>query len=258
MTAILDRLLEFRPDGVPAEVVWPAFEPELFTDEPADPELRRALGIADDEAVLVYAGNAHPSNAAEMRSLYLAVGAVNRAGRRSGSSASDATTSSFLESRAGVDRAPRRPRAAAASLRGAAVLAPRRRPRPAGPRRTRSTTTGFPSKLPEFLASGRPVVLPATNLGRFLDDGEDCVLLRRGDALEIAAAVERLLDDDELASSLGRAGRAFAERSFSWPASARKLPRFYDRVLGGPASAPLDVGRHGSGRRRSPALPRHA
>ena len=67
-------------DGLPAEVVWPAFEPELFTVEPPDPELRRRLGIADDEAVLVYAGNAHRSNAAELRSLYLAVAALNRAG----------------------------------------------------------------------------------------------------------------------------------------------------------------------------------
>src|SRR6185437_16944685 len=47
----------------------------------------------------------------------------------------------------------------------------------------------FPSKLPEFLATGRPVVLPATNLGRFLRDGDECLLLERGDALEIAAAV---------------------------------------------------------------------
>ena len=54
MTVIIDRLLEFRADGVPAEIVWPAYEPELFTDEPADAELRRRLGIADDESVLVY------------------------------------------------------------------------------------------------------------------------------------------------------------------------------------------------------------
>ena len=82
MTAIVDRLLEFQPDGLPAEVVWPAFEPELFTVGPPDSELRRRLGIADGEAVLVYAGNAHRSNAAELRSLYLAVAALNRAGRR--------------------------------------------------------------------------------------------------------------------------------------------------------------------------------
>src|SRR5262249_29529915 len=81
----------------------------------------------------------------------------------------------------------------------------------------------FPSKLPEFFATGRPVVLPATNLGRFVRDGEEAVLLHRGDALEIAAAVERLLDDDDLRLRLGRSAREFAERSFSWSASADKL-----------------------------------
>ena len=131
--------------------------------------------------------------------------------------------------RAGVDLAARRPRAAPAALRGAAVPAPRRRARPAG-RAGPFNDYRFPSKLPEFLATGRPVVLPATNLGRFLDDGEECLLLRRGDALEIAAAVERLLDDDELRARLGRGGRAFAERNFSWPASARKLAALRPRA----------------------------
>jgi 2-polyprenyl-3-methyl-5-hydroxy-6-metoxy-1,4-benzoquinol methylase len=60
------------------------------------------------------------------------------------------------------------------------------------------------------------------------------VLLQRGDALEIAAAVERLLDDDELRRRLGHAARAFAERSFSWPASADKLRRLYERALRAP------------------------
>ena len=36
----------------------------------------------------------------------------------------------------------------------------------------------FPSKLTEFFASGRPVVLPPANIGRFLEDGEECVLLQ--------------------------------------------------------------------------------
>jgi 2-polyprenyl-3-methyl-5-hydroxy-6-metoxy-1,4-benzoquinol methylase len=89
----------------------------------------------------------------------------------------------------------------------------------------------IPSKLPEFLATGRPVVLPATNIGRYLRDGEECVLLRRGDALEIAGTLRRLLSDAQLRQRLGEGARAFAERNFSWTDSARKLKRFYDRVL---------------------------
>src|SRR5262249_41797768 len=94
----------------------------------------------------------------------------------------------------------------------------------------------FPSKLPEFFATGRPVVLPATNLGRFVRDGEEAVLLHRGDALEIAAAVDRLLDDDDLRLRLGRGARACAEGSFSWSASADKLRRLYERALSPPVA----------------------
>src|SRR5262249_56451444 len=93
----------------------------------------------------------------------------------------------------------------------------------------------FPSKLPEFFATGRPVVLPATNLGRFVRDGEEALVLQRGDALEIAAAVERVLDDDGLRVRLARGAREFAERSFSWSASAEKLRHLYERALSPPA-----------------------
>jgi glycosyltransferase involved in cell wall biosynthesis/SAM-dependent methyltransferase len=230
ITAIVDRLLEFQPDGVPAEVVWPAFEPEIFTPDPGEPELRRRLGIADGDAVIVYPGNAHSSNAAEVRSLYLAVAAVNRAGRRLklvrlGRDFVRLFEPELAEIRRHVVHVPLQPRAEVGRyLRLADVLVQ--------PGRVDAFNEyRFPSKLPEFLATGRPVVLPAANVGRFLEDGRECVLLEHGDALEIAAVVERLLDDDVLRATLGRGARAFAERSFSWEASAVKLRSFYDRVL---------------------------
>ncbi len=230
MTVIIDRLLEFRADGVPAEIVWPAYEPELFTDEPADAELRRRLGIADDESVLVYPGNVHDANAAEMRSLYLAVAALNRSGRRVrlvrlGRDFVRFVEPELRELHDHVVHLPLLPRSEVARhMRLAVVLVQPGRPDAFNDYR-------FPSKLPEFFACGRPVVLPETNLGRYVADGEDCVLLRRGDALEIAAAVERILADDELRERLGRGARDFAERTFSWPESAEKLLGLYERAL---------------------------
>ena len=47
----------------------------------------------------------------------------------------------------------------------------------------------FPSKVPEFLASGRPVVLPRTNIGLHLRDRREALLLDLGSAAEIAEAV---------------------------------------------------------------------
>jgi glycosyltransferase involved in cell wall biosynthesis len=231
ITVIVERLLELRPDGVPAEIVWPAYEPELFTPEPGDPELRRRLGLRDDDAVVVYAGNSHPSNAEAMRSLYLAVAAVNRAGRglklvRLGRDYVEFLSSETRHVQEHVVEVPFVPRAEVGRyLRLADVLVQPGRPNDFEEYR-------FPAKLTEFLATGRPVVLPATTLGRSLEDGEECILLRRGDALEIAEAIERVLGDAALSARLGAGARAFAERSFSWPRSARKLRRFYEQLLG--------------------------
>jgi glycosyltransferase involved in cell wall biosynthesis len=243
ITVIMDRLLELKPDGVPAEIVWPAFEPDLFTADPPEPELRRRLGIADGDSVLVYAGNVHPSNAAEMRTLYLAVAALNRAGRPVKLVRLGRDYVQFVERRLKpierhVVRVPTQPRSEVARyMRLADVLVQPGRPDGFNDYR-------FPAKLTEFLATGRPVVLPATNVGRFLQDGEECVLLRRGDALEIAEVVERLLDDDELRARLGEGARSFAERSFSWSESAEKLKRFYESVLG-PVQEPLGLTEEG-------------
>jgi glycosyltransferase involved in cell wall biosynthesis len=106
----------------------------------------------------------------------------------------------------------------------------------------------FPSKLPEFLATGRPVILPHANIGRHLRDEEECILLHDGDGLEIAASVERLLTDAELRDRVGRGGRAFATANFSWRRSAERLKLFYERALDGlapnaPASAAVERNR---------------
>src|SRR5262249_2021521 len=98
----------------------------------------------------------------------------------------------------------------------------------------------FPSKLPEFLATGRPVVLPATNIGLHLRDGEECVLLEDGSALEIAAALQRLFDDPDLSRRLGVAGRRFAQENLSWAKTTTKLLDFYLQITrASPSVEPL-------------------
>lgn len=237
ITVIIEKLLELRPDGVPAEVVWPAYETDLFTPDLGDPELRRRLGIADGEAVVVYAGNSHPSNAEAMRSLYLAVAAVNGAGCplrlvRLGRDYVEFLGPEIRHVKDHVVDVPFVPRSEVGRyLRLADVFVQPGRPNDFEEYR-------FPAKLTEFLATGRPVVLPDASVGRSLKDGEECILLHRGDALEIAAAIERVLGDAPLRAKLGAGARSFAERSFSWPGSARKLRRFYEQVLGGSARTP--------------------
>jgi glycosyltransferase involved in cell wall biosynthesis len=97
----------------------------------------------------------------------------------------------------------------------------------------------LPSKLPDFLAMGRPLILPATNLGLRLRDGIDALLLHRGDATEIADRVAEVLRDNDLADKLGRNARRFAMENFNWQRSASGLDRFYrDSLAAGAIPAP--------------------
>jgi glycosyltransferase involved in cell wall biosynthesis len=229
ITVIIDRLREFAPDGVPTKVVWPAFEDDLFHPQPADPGLRAELGLRESDAIIVYPGNVHASNVREMRSLYLAIALLNRKGRpvrlvRLGEDHVDLLGDELRSAEQYVVHAGSRPhRDVPRYLALADVLVQPGRPDAFNDYR-------FPSKLPEFLAMGKPLILPRSNIGRYLTDGDDALLLERGDALEIAQQVERVLDDPSLATRLEEGARRFAESKFGWDVSAARLAGFYEQL----------------------------
>ncbi len=82
LTAVMDKLFEFKPTDMPGLVFWPGYEEELDWSSLADDRLRNQLGIAEDEYVLVYTGNVHATNVQEVTSLYLAVAFLNSRGIR--------------------------------------------------------------------------------------------------------------------------------------------------------------------------------
>jgi hypothetical protein len=76
VTALMDRLLEFKLSPIPSLVFWPGFD-EQFREPAKDPLDRHRWNA---ENILVYTGNIHDTNAAEVRSLFLAVQALRRNG----------------------------------------------------------------------------------------------------------------------------------------------------------------------------------
>ena len=189
--------------------------------------------------VLVYPGNLHAANRREMFSLYVAVHILRRRGwgvtlLRTGEDFGPGLDVAFQHLRGAVSRElgrlPRREMLALLKL--ADVLVQPGPPDAFNQRR-------LPSKLPEFLAAGRPVVLPRANLGLRLCDGREAVLLDHGHGLEIAAKVDALFREPERAEAIGAAGRAFAEaptcagsgRAPGWRASTPPC-------CSGPAAAP--------------------
>ncbi len=226
VTLIIDRLREFVPANVPAVEIWPAALP-AFAPRPKDHAFRRILGICDTDTVLFYHGNAHASNAAEMLELYRATMLLNESGLRTwliraGRNSPDfeaqipAAARPHLIALGFVKRHGDLPRFMA--LADCFV-----QPGRAGA----FNDYRFPSKLPEFFALGRPVVVPASNLGHALRSGEDAMVLPVADADSIAAAVREIVRVPDLAARLGRGAVAFAQTHFSWPRSTDRLTAFY-------------------------------
>ncbi|MDB6170205.1 MAG: putative glycosyl transferase [Verrucomicrobia bacterium] len=227
VTVIVERLKAHVPAGRPSAVIWPAADPRHFKPLPRDEAFRRALGLAPADIVLFYHGNVHASNAAEVRSLYEAVAQLNASGLvthliRTGRDfpdflpEGDAWIRPHLIHLGHVARAKHLP--ALMALADYFV-------QPGVP--DAFNDYRFPSKLPEFFAIGRPVILPRTNLGDLVRDGEHALVLAKADGPAIAAAVARLHGDPALAEKLSRGALAFAAEHFSWRRSARQLAEFY-------------------------------
>ena len=91
--------------------------------------------------------------------------------------------------------------------------------------------TGIKTKLLEAMATDLPCVV--TPLGhRGLDDitsGEQ--LLVGSTEEELAAHLVRVLEDDELARTLGRAGGDYVRPRYDWPAVGAAYDRVYGQVL---------------------------
>jgi glycosyltransferase involved in cell wall biosynthesis len=216
-------------------VFWPAADPAVFFPRPRNDVLRAELGIAPDECVLTYHGNTHGSNHREVRGLYLAVALLRRSG----------TPARLI--RLGMDCFTETYRPAVGYAEWAAeftlnlgYVGDRRRiadilacadvfvqPGTADP----FNDYRFPSKLPEFFAFGRPVVLPRTNIGLVARHGIDAYVLDRADGPGIAAAVAALWADPALAEQLSAGAVAFAGTHFCWSRAAERLAAFYTDLL---------------------------
>jgi glycosyltransferase involved in cell wall biosynthesis len=233
-TCIIEALLDFKPENVPGLVFWPSCEPEVFELPPeSSPEDKLRWGLDPKGIALFYPGNAHLLNYEEILQLYAAVALLRRLGLpaqiiKFGKYIMNVQEQLFepLGMRdAVVDLTDRiTPAEIPQVMRAADILVQPGEENPFNHYR-------FPCKLPLFLASARPVILPPANLGRHLSDGENCLLLRDKKAEAIAVAVNLLVNNPRRAGAIGRAGRDFARKHFSWDKSASKLKSFYDKLL---------------------------
>ena len=230
VTALIHRLLECKPAHVPGMVFFPGYDAGFAKIETRNEELRATLGVRAEELLVAYTGNVHTSNFQEIRSLVLAIALLNRRGFgvklvKTGFNfyplpeLSNPEVANYVIERGFVSRGEVLQLVAAADV----LVQPGQA--------NAFNDYRFPSKLPEFLASGRPVILPRSNVGLLLKDGEEALVLEHGHSADIADALQRLAVDPELRTRIGRGGRAFALQNLNWEKNISVLPAFYDHCL---------------------------
>ena len=85
----------------------------------------------------------------------------------------------------------------------------------------------LPSKLPEFLSMGKPIILPNVNIASLFEDGSDALLLKTGDPNEIAKSCINVCQNHDLAQQLGINARIFAQKHFNLEEQTLKLVSAY-------------------------------
>jgi hypothetical protein len=226
ITVITDTLRDFVPAGRPVRLLLPAADARFFFPRPAPENLRRLLARRPGELILFYHGNVHAANAAEMRELYAAVLQLNDAGVPVTLLRTGRDTVDFLG-----DLTSR----VAPHVISLGLVRHHHQP-PLMALADCFVQPGWddafnryrlPSKLPEFFALGRPVILPRSNVGTLARHGTDAFVLDRADAAGIARAVTELRDNPPLREQLARGAAEFAATHFSWRRSAATLANFY-------------------------------
>jgi glycosyltransferase involved in cell wall biosynthesis len=94
----------------------------------------------------------------------------------------------------------------------------------------RSGVPGLPQKTLNYMAAGLPIVSFATS-GKHLIDGQTALLVSDGDIESFVAAIERLLDDPDLAARLGASAKALVRSFLSWEQSALRVDQVYVEAI---------------------------
>ncbi|MGE0635527.1 MAG: glycosyltransferase family 4 protein [Bacteroidia bacterium] len=89
----------------------------------------------------------------------------------------------------------------------------------------------YPIKVFEYMAGGIPVVASDFPLWKEIVEGNNCgICIPADDVNAIAAAVTKLLQDENLAQKLGENGKKAVKEKYNWEAESRKLLAFYEKL----------------------------
>jgi glycosyltransferase involved in cell wall biosynthesis len=92
---------------------------------------------------------------------------------------------------------------------------------------------GSPTKIFEYMAMGKGIVASRLGqIGEVLRDGETALLVEPGNVGELAAAIMKLVEAEELRKRLGAKAREVAEREHTWTRNAQRVLDAYKSLTG--------------------------
>lgn len=89
----------------------------------------------------------------------------------------------------------------------------------------------LPAKLQDYMLSGTPMVTFSVGFGELLRDGEDALLTRTAQPQELAEAILRILNDEDLGRALAQNAQRRARELFAPDAIAHELLAYYEEYL---------------------------
>ncbi len=226
VAVIQDKLKAFVPSWVYCKTVMIGVDLDFFYPRPPDPILRKRYGLMESEKVLVYHGVVHDFTRPGIRNLCEAVGIINQKGfqcrlLRTGPYPLEFPVKLSSQCTPFISDLGLLPKPALPGLLALADVCVQ----PGG--KNPFEDLRLPGKIPEWLAMGRPVVMPDTNIAHLFQDGENAIFLQNGSPEEIAEKCINLFCHPQMANEMGRAGRTFAENFFDVRRQAAVLEEVY-------------------------------
>jgi glycosyltransferase involved in cell wall biosynthesis len=93
----------------------------------------------------------------------------------------------------------------------------------------RQSQAGFPTKLGEYLATGKPVLVTKTGqIATYLEDNYSVFLAPPDDIESFAERIRYILTHEDEATEVGRQGRDAAIRYFDYKENGARIKAFID------------------------------
>ncbi|MBE9241974.1 glycosyltransferase [Synechocystis salina] len=231
VTIIIEKLKDFIEPNISYLNLFPGVDSLEFYPRLPDLDLLKKLEISEKSTIICYTGNVHLANQEEVRELYLAIGTRNRAGKktvliRTGIDnnldflgENDLWVKEYVREMGWVKRAE-----IPSILSIADILV-----QPGGP--DEFNDYRFPSKIPEFLAMGKPVILPRTNIANHLTHLVNSFILSDVNCYSLVETIDFLMDNPEIRSKIIQGGLEYAKNHLDWGKNSEKLLEFYDSVI---------------------------